>query len=559
MVEEVGQEKNGDRRWAWRLCWLLFACTVLNYMDRQAVSVVGEHIQAEFKTNSEQFGWIVAAFGLSYALFQVPAGFIADRSDVRRTYVAAVIWWSLSAIAVAWSPTLGALMAFRAVLGLGESFNWPCALRVTATVLPAEDRGLGNGIFNSGAAVGAVLTPLVLTPLTIYLGWRWAFAIIGASGLVWVTFWVKATYGPAARLFQTPPPRNTNATPIPPASRIAFLALGLIAIIGGLAGFTHKSTATIVAPTGTTNLISWKVAEGATVHPGDVLAIVQGPGTTELKATRDAQIGKLIAKPGDAIQPGSPFVETLVPTLGLSALWLAVAFFMVGLLLLALAIPREKLGDGPLGSLGDVVRLRRFWVMCVVGISINVCWHFLVNWLPTILKSDRGMDFKTGTLLSAVPFLAADAGNILGGWASRQLGRRNMRISAARATVLSVCVLLIAQGALVGRVENNTVVVTMLALMALGTAAFMANYFAYAQDVSAQHTGLVVGILGGLGNLFAAGFAPVAGRIKDVSGSFNAVFVIVGLLPFVGLAAVLLGWGRDREKLDSPFRLDEVG
>src|SRR5262249_4997840 len=146
-------------------------------------------------------GWIIAAFGLPYALFQIPAGLLADRGDVRRTYAAAVVAWSLAAMAVAWSPTLGALMAFRALLGVGESFNWPCALRVTATVLPPVDRGLGNGIFNSGAAVGAVLTPLIVAPLTVWLGWRAAFALIGGLGFLWAVAWWLASYGPADALF----------------------------------------------------------------------------------------------------------------------------------------------------------------------------------------------------------------------------------------------------------------------------------------------------------------------------------------------------------------------
>jgi ACS family hexuronate transporter-like MFS transporter len=78
--------------------------------------------------------------------------------------------------------------------------------------------------------------------------------------------------------------------------------------------------------------------------------------------------------------------------------------------------------------------------------------------------------------------------------------------------------------------------------MAMGTAAFMANYFAFAQEVSARHTGLIVGILGGLGNLYAAGFVPLAGYVKDATGSFAPIFVTVGLLPFVGLLTLFLAW-----------------
>jgi len=143
--------------WAWGLCWLMFASTVLNYMDRQAIALVGPRIMAQFALDYLGFGWVLAAFQLSYAFFQWPAGYLVDRWNVRRTYAGAVLWWSFAGIATAFAPTLGLLMTFRALLGMGESFNWPCALRVTSRVLPPSDRSLGNGIFNSGAAIGAQL------------------------------------------------------------------------------------------------------------------------------------------------------------------------------------------------------------------------------------------------------------------------------------------------------------------------------------------------------------------------------------------------------------------
>ena len=120
------------------------------------------------------------------------------------------------------------------------------------------------------------------------------------------------------------------------------------------------------------------------------------------------------------------------------------------------------------------------------------------------------------------------------------------------------CSLLIGSGALVGLIRQDWLAIVLLGVMALGTAAFMANYFAFCQEVSGRHTGLVVGILGGLGNLFVAGFLPFAGRVKDVSGSFAGIFLIVGLLPFVGLGALWIGWragpGRRESGLDAPRR-----
>ncbi len=182
--------------WAWGLCWLMFASTVLNYMDRQTIALVRPQIREAFAIKTdEDFGWIIAVFGMIYALLQVPAGYLVDRWDLRWSYAAAVIWWSLAAMATAVVPSLGLFVACRALLGVGESFNWPCALRVTARVLPPAERSLGNGIFNSGAAVGAVVTPLVVTRLTVAYGWRTAFLVPGAMGLVWVAAWLVLVKG----------------------------------------------------------------------------------------------------------------------------------------------------------------------------------------------------------------------------------------------------------------------------------------------------------------------------------------------------------------------------
>ena len=94
-------------RWAWGICWLMFASTALNYMDRQSVALVGPQIRREFGVNFEGFGWVLTAFSLAYAVSQVPAGFVVDRFDVRRVYAGAVALWSLAAIATAYARVTG--------------------------------------------------------------------------------------------------------------------------------------------------------------------------------------------------------------------------------------------------------------------------------------------------------------------------------------------------------------------------------------------------------------------------------------------------------------------
>jgi ACS family hexuronate transporter-like MFS transporter len=473
-------------RWAWGICWLMFASTALNYMDRQAIALVKPQVKEEYALNDGGFGWVIAVFYMTYAICQVPAGYLVDRTNVRWTYAGAVAWWSLAGMAAAFSPTLGILMVLRSVLGIGESFNWPCALRVTGTILPPADRSLGNGIFNSGAAVGAVLTPLLVPWLTVQYGWRTSFVVIGVLGFFWVAAWLALTGGAYRQLFQ-------------------------------------------------------------------------GRSASQ-DADADADAAPGAAAPGLAMPArlafGGVFVAAILLAgtsvrFGLAAIWWAIAVLMVGLLLVALVVPRHALqGADWAESLGDVVRRRRFWILVLVSISINVCWHFLVNWVPSFLKDDRKMTYLASGFWSAVPFLAADAGNLGGGFLTRIFANRGMTTTRARVTVMGLCTLLISSGSLVGWVRSDTVVIVLLALMAMGTAAFMANYFAFTQEVSARNTGLVVGILGGLGNLYAAGFQPVAGSVKDSTGSFAPIFVLVGLLPFIGLGALLLGWRSSPDELN---------
>ena len=100
---------------------------------------------------------------------------------------------------------------------------------------------------------------------------------------------------------------------------------------------------------------------------------------------------------------------------GLAAVQVGIAVAIVGPLLVAVVIPRDALeGAAWAASLGEIVRNRRFWILVVVSITINICWHFLVNWIPSYLKQERGLEFEAGNYLSTIPFLAADAGNLLG-------------------------------------------------------------------------------------------------------------------------------------------------
>ena len=176
----------GNRAWKWWMAGVLFLATVLTYLDRQTVAICEDKICAEFNLNGEQFGQVLAAFRWTYGLMQIPAGLMADHLPLRMTFGLAVGLWSLAGAAAAAAFRLPVLKATRAVLGMGETFNWPCASRIVANMFPPADRSLASGIFNSGAAIGALVAPTVIGGLAAVLGWRGAFATLGVAGGAWL-------------------------------------------------------------------------------------------------------------------------------------------------------------------------------------------------------------------------------------------------------------------------------------------------------------------------------------------------------------------------------------
>jgi MFS transporter, ACS family, hexuronate transporter len=190
-----------SRNWKWALCGILFLATVLNYLDRQTMSLCKGKIVDEFQINNETFGRLLAAFRWVYALSHLAAGFIADRFSLRFFFALAVGIWSFAGAAAFLIRRLGTFMASRSLLGLGESVNWPFSTRIVSNLLPREDRGLGMGIFNSGAAIGALAAPLIITPMAARYGWRWPFLLTGAMGFLWIGLWLWFTAHGRARAF----------------------------------------------------------------------------------------------------------------------------------------------------------------------------------------------------------------------------------------------------------------------------------------------------------------------------------------------------------------------
>jgi ACS family hexuronate transporter-like MFS transporter len=178
----------------WYVCGLLFLATTINYMDRQTLANAASRVKDDFHLNNEQYGELETWFGFAFAFGSLAFGFLADRMSVRWLYPAVLLAWSLMGVATGSVHGFWGLLACRTLLGLFESGHWPCALRTTQQLLPANERTFGNSILQSGSSIGAIITPLIMAMmLTDEAGsWRFAFQVIGGIGIVWVVLWLAS-------------------------------------------------------------------------------------------------------------------------------------------------------------------------------------------------------------------------------------------------------------------------------------------------------------------------------------------------------------------------------
>jgi ACS family hexuronate transporter-like MFS transporter len=188
----------------WGICLLLLFATVLNYLDRQVLSLNAEYVMREFGLDKEGFGRLVAMFRYFYAAVQIGGGWLADCLGPRGLFPAAVGLWSAAGMMSGLAPGLWSMMVSRGVLGIGEAFNWPCALKTTERLIDRAERPIANGIFNSGSALGALIAPFLVTYITLRLGWRASFLFVGALGAIWIVIWLRATRKYADRLRGVP-------------------------------------------------------------------------------------------------------------------------------------------------------------------------------------------------------------------------------------------------------------------------------------------------------------------------------------------------------------------
>lgn len=174
----------------WVICALLLFGTTKNYMDRQVLGILKSTLQHDLGWNDIDFGNLVLVFQGAYALGMVLVGRLVDRLGTRLGYAISMVFWSLASMGHAFAGSFTGFVAARSALGLGESGVFPASIKAVAEWFPKKERALATGIFNAGANVGAIVTPFLVVWVTARWGWRWAFIVTGASGFVWLAFWL---------------------------------------------------------------------------------------------------------------------------------------------------------------------------------------------------------------------------------------------------------------------------------------------------------------------------------------------------------------------------------
>ena len=174
----------------WLICGVLFFGSVINYVDRGTISILSHHVQKIFSMSQSDYGWIIFSFQLSYAVMMLVFGRIIDRLGTRTGFALAMAWWSLAAMGQAFARGVASFAVACGLLGMGEAGNFPGSIKAVAEWFPKRERALATGIFNSGTAVGAVISYPLVGWLFIRWGWKVAFVGTGALGLVCVALWL---------------------------------------------------------------------------------------------------------------------------------------------------------------------------------------------------------------------------------------------------------------------------------------------------------------------------------------------------------------------------------
>ncbi len=174
----------------WLVVAMIFGASVLNYLDRQTLSILAPTIQKDLKLSNADYAAVLNWFLVCYTIASLLSGKIVDKIGVRLSLALFVGWWSVANILTGFGRSVGSLSVFRGLLGLGEAGNWTAAPKAVAEWFPAKERGLAIGLYTLGATIGATLAPIIIVAIASWHSWQAAFVVTGVAGLLWLVPWL---------------------------------------------------------------------------------------------------------------------------------------------------------------------------------------------------------------------------------------------------------------------------------------------------------------------------------------------------------------------------------
>ncbi|MBA0086282.1 MAG: MFS transporter [Acidobacteria bacterium Pan2503] len=196
MIGDKSSTRRPLRHLRWWIAALLFASTVINYIDRQTLSLLAPYLKQDYHWTNTDYAMLVIAFRVAYTIGQTLFGRLMDRIGTRRGLTLSVLWYSLVSVFTPLARGLYSFASFRFLLGAGESANWPGATKAVSEWFPKRERGLATALFDSGSSVGAAIAPFLVLTAYFRWGWRPAFILPGLLGFLWLIVWRRAYHTP---------------------------------------------------------------------------------------------------------------------------------------------------------------------------------------------------------------------------------------------------------------------------------------------------------------------------------------------------------------------------
>ncbi len=403
--------KQGVPGLRWWIAGLIFLATLINFLNRLIIAVLGPVITREMHLNASQFGSLTTWFLAAYTISQLLSGKLYDRVGAKRGFTISIVVWSLASMAHAMARSLFALNCFRFALGVGEAGNWPGAAKVIAEWFPVRQRAFGMAIFNSGTSIGSVVATPAIIRLQDAVGWHATFLVMGGLGFAWLMVWLR---------FYETPERHPLITP------------------------------------------------------------------EELHLIRQDR------------QPAGPRI-----------LW------------------------------RELLRYPQAWAIVLARFFADPVWWLYITWLPLYLYNVRHFSLARIAAFAWLPFVAADAGSLAGGWASGHLISRGWSVDRARKTVIVAGMLCMCAGLFAAAAQSALIALALIAMVLFGFQTWINNVQTLPSDFFPENAvGSVTG-MGGMGaGIGAMLLTQGTGFVVDRFHSYTPILVLAGILPVVATAMI---------------------